>query len=238
MPWFRFLQIGVSLVFLSGLVLNAPKLMDWINQPIARVEVHAPFRHLEPERIEQNLLMHLQDRFFALDLEAIRQQLLAMPWIKKVSVRRAWPDRLLVSVDEQQAIARWGERQLISSEGEVFTPDSLEVFSGLPKLVGLENRSEEVLQQYLAISQLLRPIGLGISRLEMTETGGWNFTAGHVVVNMGRDRKMERLQRFIRLYHTRLETEWNSVTRVDLRYLNGVAVAWNEELTELSAGSL
>ena len=218
---------------LSGLALSAPKLMSWINQPIARVEVHAPFKYLEQERVEQDLLAHLQDRFFRLDLGAVRRELLDMPWVKKVSVRRAWPNSLLISVDEQQAIARWGERQLISSEGEVFTPDNLEAFTLLPKLVGLENQSEEVLQQYLAISQLLRPMGLGISRLEMTETGGWNFTTGHVVINMGRDRKMERLQRFIRLYHARLEPRWPQVARVDLRYLNGVAVAWNEELSEL-----
>ena len=210
-----------------------PKLLDWVNQPITRVEVHAPFKYLERNRIEQDLLIHLQERFFELDLSAIREQLLMVPWVKKVSVRRVWPDRLLVSIDEQQAIARWGGRQLISSEGDVFTPGSLDAFSALPKLVGLENQSEEVLQQYLAISQLLRPMGLGISRLEMTESGGWNFTAGHVVINMGRDRKMERLQRFIRLYHTRLERKWPSVARVDLRYLNGVAVAWNEELSEL-----
>ena len=211
----------------------APKLLDWLNQPIARVEIHAPFKYLEQDRVERDLLAHLQDRFFGLDLSAIRQQLLRMPWVKKVSVRRAWPDHLLISIDEQQAIARWGERKLISSEGEVFTPDNLDAFSALPKLVGVENQSEEVLQQYLAISQLLRPVGLGLSRLEMTDTEGWNFTAGHVVVNMGRDRKMERLQRFIRLYHARLEPKWPSVARVDLRYLNGVAVAWNEELSEL-----
>ena len=220
-------------MILSGVALSAPGLMDWVNQPIARVEVHAPFKHLEQERIEQGLLAHLQDRFFRLDLGAIRQQLLDMPWVKKVSVRRAWPNSLLVSIDEQQAIARWGERQLISSDGEVFAPENLDAFKTLPKLVGLENQSEEVLQQYLAISQLLRPMGLGLSRLEMTGTGGWNFTTGHVVIDMGRDRKMERLQRFIRLYHARLEPEWPQVARVDLRYLNGVAVAWNEELPEL-----
>ena len=222
----------VSVMILSGLVVSAPKLMNWINQPIARVEVHAPFKNLEQGRVERDLQKYLQSRFFELDLKGVRQKLLTVPWIKRVSVRRAWPDRLLVSIEERQAIARWGERQLISSEGNVFTPDNLDAFDGLPKLVGLESQSEEVLQQYLAISQLLRPMGLGISRLEQSDIGGWDFTAGHALVNMGRDRKMERLQRFIRLYYARLESKWSSVARVDLRYLNGVSVAWNEKLPE------
>ncbi|WP_257284118.1 cell division protein FtsQ/DivIB [Endozoicomonas sp. SESOKO1] len=232
LPWKRVLQVSVSLFLLVGLVASMPWLMNWLNQPIARVEVHAGFEHLSREQVERALHPHLQERFFALDLVEMQQVLLAMPWVKSASVRRQWPDGVLVSLKEQQPVARWGRNHLISNEGEVFAPEDFVGFSAMPVLDGHEEMAAEVMQQYLAISQLLRPIGLKLTMLKRSNSGSWRFTVGHVEVNIGRDRRMERLQRFVRLYHARLETRWNQVRRVDLRYLNGASVAWGETLVK------
>lgn len=227
LPWKRVLQIVVSLFLLLGLVCSAPWLMNWLNQPIARVEVHAGFEHLSRDRVEQKLYPLIRQRFFFLELKEMRQVLLNMPWVKNASVRRHWPDSIQVSLEEQQPVARWGSRHLISNEGEVFTPEDIAAFSMMPILDGSEGAAAEVMQQYLAISQLLRPMGLKLKTLKRSESGSWRFTVGHVEVNIGRDRKMERLQRFVRLYHAELESRWKQVRRVDLRYLNGASVAWN-----------
>ena len=230
MPWKRVLQTVVSLFLFLGLVGSAPWLMNWLNQPIARVEVHAGFEHLSREQVEQKLHPLLQERFFALELQEMRQVLLDMPWVKDASVRRHWPDSVQVSLEEQQPVARWGSHHLISNEGDVFAPEDIAAFSLMPVLDGPEESAAEVMQQYLAISQLLRPMGLKLKTLKRSESGSWRFTVGHVEVNIGRDRKMERLQRFVRLYHARLESLWKQVRRVDLRYLNGASVAWNGTL--------
>ncbi|WP_257296429.1 cell division protein FtsQ/DivIB [Endozoicomonas sp. YOMI1] len=235
LPWKRVLQVLVSLFLLAGLLASTPWLMNWLNQPIARVEVHAGFEYLSREQVESVLQPHLQKRFFALDLSEMQLVLVAMPWVKSASVRRQWPDSVQVSLEEQQPVARWGSNALISNEGEVFAPEDIAGFSAMPVLDGPEEMAAEVMQQYLAISQLLRPMGLRLTMLKRSNSGSWRFTIGHVEVNIGRDRRMERLQRFVRLYHARLETRWNQVKRVDLRYLNGASVAWSETLVK--AGS-
>ncbi|MGO0308018.1 cell division protein FtsQ/DivIB [Endozoicomonas acroporae] len=232
LPWKRVLQVLVSLVLLAGLLGSMPWLVNWLNQPIARVEVHAGFEYLSREQVEGVLQPHLQDRFFALDLRQMQQVLMAMPWIKTASVRRQWPDSVQVSLTEQQPVARWGNSALISNEGEVFAPEDIAGFSAMPVLDGPEELAVEVMQQYLAISQLLRPMGLRLTMLKRSNSGSWRFTIGHVEVNIGRDRRMERLQRFVRLYHARLEPRWDQVKRVDLRYLNGASVAWSETLVK------
>ena len=135
-----------------------------------------------------------------------------------------------MSLSEQQPVARWAGNALISNEGEVFAPEDITGFSAMPVLDGPAEMAVEVMQQYLAISQLLRPMGLRLTMLKRSNSGSWRFTIGHVEVNIGRDRRMERLQRFVRLYHARLEPRWSQVKRVDLRYLNGASVAWSEAL--------
>ncbi|MFK0572867.1 cell division protein FtsQ/DivIB [Endozoicomonas sp.] len=227
-PWKSVLQIVISLFLLAALVVSAPWLMNWINQPISRVEVHSAFEYLSREQVEKELQPLLQARFFSLDLKQMQAVLLEMPWVKEASVRRHWPDSVQVSLEEQEPVARWGRTHLISNEGEVFTPEDIADFSAMPVLAGAEESATEVMQQYLAISQLLRPMGLRLKTLKRSGSSSWRFTVGHVEVNIGRDRRMERLQRFVRLYHARLESRWQEVERVDLRYLNGASVAWSQ----------
>ncbi|MGB0359787.1 MAG: cell division protein FtsQ/DivIB [Endozoicomonas sp.] len=228
LDWKRILQLLIAAACISGLILLAPSVMDWLNQPIARVEVHSAFMHQSRQDVEAVVEPLLQEHFFRLDLEVIHDTLIALPWVKEASVRKQWPDRLMIILEEKQAIARWGQRRLISNEGIVFEPKDIAGFSDIPVLTGPDESGEEVMQQYLAIGQLLRPIGLKLQVLTLNDSGSWSFVIGHVQVNIGRDRQMERLQRFMRLYHIRLESRWQDVIRVDLRYLNGASVAWRK----------
>ena len=51
-----------------------------------------------------------------------------------------------------------------------------------------------------------------------------------VVVELGREQLAQRLQRFASLYAGPLRQEWENVKRVDLRYTNGVAVRWRDDV--------
>ena len=226
------LKILVFFFCIAYFVVLAPELMNWLNRPIARVEVHASFENVSKKELEKVMLPFLQKRFFALQLEAVQNAILEMSWVKKASVRRHWPDVISVKLEEQQPVARWSNSYLISIEGEIFAPDKITDFTSMPVLDGSEELAPEVMQQYLALGQLLRPLGLKVKTLKRSDSGSWRFIVGHVEVNIGRDRRMERLQRFVRLYHAELESRWKQVKKVDLRYLNGASVAWGEIATK------
>ncbi|WP_252179352.1 cell division protein FtsQ/DivIB [Endozoicomonas sp. 4G] len=227
-PWQRCLGL-TAICALGGVLLWIwPTLMMWVNQPIARVEVRSTFNYLEPGEVEKQLAPWLVNRFFYLDLKAMREVVLDMPWVREVSLRREWPNTLIVRLEERKPIARWQDDALIDEDGGVFRPESLEAFSKLPKLAGREDRSQDIMQQYLAFSQVIRPLGVAVRELQLSTTDSWWLRVDHVEVNLGRDRRMERLQRFIRLYHARLDDRWQDVKRIDLRYLNGASVAWKQ----------
>lgn len=219
-------QLLFSLLFVTVLVVFWPKLSFWLNQPIRRVEVHAPFRFLQKDQIEQLLVPFLGQRFFQLDMAGVQYALADQPWVGNVAISKGWPDQLVVTLTEKEAVARWYDQQLITGDGEVFSPADISRFAVLPVLRGPRSQARAVMSQYLAISQLLRPMGLVVSELELSSAGAWRFNIGTVQVYLGRDERMVRLQRLVRLYHARLESRWDSVRRIDLRYTNGAAVAW------------
>lgn len=73
------------------------------------------------------------------DLPAIRQRLLALPWVADASVGRRLPDTLSIQIVERRPVALWQHRQkfaLIDINGEVLPSPKLARFAALPVVVG------------------------------------------------------------------------------------------------------
>jgi cell division protein FtsQ len=74
-----------------------------------------------------------------LDLPAMRQRLLGLPWVLDASVARHWPDRIVVHVVERRPVAIWqhqGRLHLIDRQGGLLPSDRLDNFSDLPLVIG------------------------------------------------------------------------------------------------------
>jgi cell division protein FtsQ len=74
---------------------------------------------------------------------------------------------------------------------------------------------------------MLRPLGFSITRLELRERGSWFVsTAQGVELLLGRDHLVEKVQNFVAIYNKALKDKVANIASVDLRYPNGLAVAW------------
>lgn len=75
----------------------------------------------------------------AIDLEAVRQRVQALPWVRQASVRRVLPDTLVVDIVERRPLALWQHDKkfaLIDEEGQVILRDDVGPFSELMIVVG------------------------------------------------------------------------------------------------------
>ena len=76
---------------------------------------------------------------------------------------------------------------------------------------------------------MLRPMGFTVARLELRERGSWFLSTGQgIEVLLGRDHLVEKIRRFGAIYSKALKDQKDNIARVDLRYANGLAVAWRE----------
>ncbi|WP_281648894.1 cell division protein FtsQ/DivIB [Parendozoicomonas sp. Alg238-R29] len=225
-------RVAVALKFLvagtvlGGLMLSLPVLREWLDRPVAKVEVSGNFRYLNQDTLQEELEPYLRERFFSVDLRGIQQVLEDDSWIANVRVKKIWPDRVEVALEEEVPVARWQEKELISADGKVLRSRQGRSFSELPLLGAPEGREQEIMQQYMTLSQQLRLLGLRVEAVSLTPSGNWSFRVKGVAVQLGVDELIERMQRFTQLYYNRLQTRWAEVGSIDLRYRDGVAVAW------------
>jgi cell division protein FtsQ len=74
-----------------------------------------------------------------LEIEAMRERLIALPWIVSAEIERRYPDRLLVTVKEAEPMALWQRNQklfLVSRSGKVIETGDLGKYSRLLVIVG------------------------------------------------------------------------------------------------------
>ncbi|NIQ93088.1 MAG: FtsQ-type POTRA domain-containing protein, partial [Desulfuromonadales bacterium] len=98
--------------------------------------------------------------FFTLDLDELKETAARIPWVATVKVQKAWPDTVVVTVEEYRPVAHWNNDRLVSIHGEIFAVPEARKLQGLPWLEGQDQRFDEVLERWNEFNQALMPHGL------------------------------------------------------------------------------
>jgi cell division protein FtsQ len=194
--------------------------------PLREIAVLGRVAHTGHADIERATRAAISGNFFAADLGAVRAALEGLPWVRRVNVRRVWPDRLEVSLEEHVALARWGDAALVNTHGERFSAQSGEA---LPVLAGPAGSEGEVARRYRRFAEMLAPLGETPARLILTSRHAWQLRlSGGLSLELGRDLASDpverRLARFIAVHPQALARIARRLEHVDLRYANGFAL--------------
>ncbi len=176
--------------------------------------------HASTRQAVKNLIAHMPGGFFSMDLETVQSEFVGLPWVRQADVRRLWPGRLEVVLEEHRAAAAWNDRATLDIDGEVFP---VEPSRDLPRIYAADGMEREVARRFGEFSEIIKPLGMGIEQLVVTARQSWRVRlSGGISVELGRERINERLARFARVYPQTL-TLVGGIQRVDMRYPNGFA---------------
>lgn len=215
---------------------GAQRALPYVDRPISKVSVDGELSYISQHAVQQRIAPYIQASFLQINLSGMRQELEQMPWIAHAEVRRVWPDQIMIRLEEQLPVARWGDEALLNNAGHAFAPRESANYQHLPRLAGPQRAQRQVMQQYQVLSQMLRPLGFSIIALEMRERGSWYLrTAQGIDLLLGRDHIVDKMRRFAAIYEKALKAQQPNIARIDLRYPNGLAVAWRESVAPTAA---
>ncbi|CUX96329.1 Cell division protein FtsQ [Candidatus Gullanella endobia] len=229
------------LILLYTLLLGGWIIVDWMKDtyhlPLSRLIVTG-YRHYTTNDDIRNAILALgtTDAFIRQEVNIIHQQIKRMPWIKKISVCKRWPDELKIHFLEYVPIARWNDQYLLDSSSQVFSAPS-ERISNHPILMlyGPEGSEREILNEYRIMNEMLMTTKFQIKSVSMSARHSWQLTLRDgIKLELGRDDRAKRLKRFIRIYPILLQQAINDnkrISYIDMRYKSGLAVGWAEIYT-------
>jgi cell division protein FtsQ len=235
----KLMNISVAALVLVFVALCGVAAVRWVSRlsafDIAGITVTGDTTHNNSLTLRANVAPRIAGTFFTVDLARVRSAFEAAPWVRKAVVRRDFPNRLKVSLQEHYAVAFWGgdgEMRLINNFGEVFEANVDEVDQdSLPILSGPEGQGAEVLTMYRALAPLFAQMNLPIEQLELTGRGSWSVQlAPDAAMELGRgsvDEVLARTTRFVKTLTqvvTRYGRQANALEFADLRHENGYAI--------------
>ena len=108
---------------------------------IAQIRVTGQTTHSSAFAVRKQVLPQLQGNFFTIKLDDVRKTFMAQPWVRHATVRREFPNQLLVQLQEYEEAAFWGSEEqgfrLLDKEGVIFEANPDEISrENLPELDG------------------------------------------------------------------------------------------------------
>ena len=214
---------GYGLLSTPGVVENVT------NQRVEQVNIEGEINFISEQKVLSAVNNFISESLLLVDMEEIKHELEAMPWIRSVNIRREWPDTMVLSVVEEKAIARWGETRLLNQDGAIFSPDNIIGLENLAILSGPAGSERQVMEQYQLFSQLLYQRGFKIAELNLSERSAWKLTlANGVDINVGKTEVMQRMKRLVEFAGPALIEQMSDIESIDLRYMSGIAVKAKE----------
>ncbi len=209
--------------------------------PVNEVEVLGTLDYTDRNELRELVLAQTSNGFYRLDIDAIRQGVIRLPWVAEAHIRRVWPDRLSIDVVEHEPTARWNDDSLISKKFELFKPPQLAkngiqraewlaYFSQFPQLAGATGRHEAVLSGFRTMQVYLQDFGVAIDALTEDDRRSQTLVLeNNVTVELGNTDIEERTQRFVGIYTRLVEPLVGRAARFDMRYANGFAMTRMEQ---------
>jgi len=226
---FSSLSTVLLLAVLALVIYGAGLLYKQIDKPLTNVMIGGNFTFLETAELSELVVKEIDGGFLSTDLSRLGDVLREHPWVDEVSVRREWPSILKVEVIEEVPIARWGEKGFLNRLGEELLIENNSHLGALPVLRADFGSSRDMMENYQLMAELLIPTGLKIAELKRDSLGVWFIdTATGVRLVIGRDQVSEKIRRFTTVWAAGLSQQLKHIKTIDLRYPNGLAVAWKD----------
>jgi cell division protein FtsQ len=202
------------------------------------IHVDGDLAHNSALTIRANAAPRMAGSFFTMDLAATRRAFESVPWVRRAIVRRVWPDRLAVRLEEHRAVALWspaneaddGADRLVNNFGEVFEANLGDVEDdALPTLRGPDGASGHMLAMWARLQEVVAPLDTAhIDTLELSGRGSWRAELDSgAEIEFGRgsdDEVIERARRFVETVPQVTQRYQRALEYADLRHNEGYAV--------------
>ncbi len=217
--------------------------------PIRAIQIDGDLARNSVPTIRANATPFLAGNFFSIDLQRGRAAFEHVPWVRRAVVRRVWPDRLAVRLEEHRAAALWetevGDDRIVNDHGEVFEANVGDVEDdSLPSFAapaGSEALAAPMLALYGRLAPVLAKMDVAVSRVQVSGRGSWRIELDNdAQIELGRGSEEElvaRTERFVRTW-AQVAARWRApLEYADLRHVDGYAVRLRGVGTTSPAGA-
>ncbi|UJF19611.1 cell division protein FtsQ/DivIB [Vibrio sp. SS-MA-C1-2] len=220
-----FLSVVAMVVFLGWRTVNW--MTDANRLPLSKLLIQNQLHYTSESDIRYAISsLGGLGSFMTQNVDDIQSAIDQLPWVKQVSVRKQWPDKIKLYIREHQASAIWNDSALVSPDGTVFFGNAEDINDhSLVSFYGDDAQSEVILETWQKLSAIFAQDQLSISQVWLSPRYSWRVKLNNQIeLELGRSQLVAKVERFMVLYPQLPNRQL--IEHVDLRYDTGAAVKW------------
>ena len=237
----RFLSISIAVLVLSGLCWGSYRFVSYLHTA-QRFEVKAlaisgfngPLKRVTEDQVAGRAEFDVGTNVFKVDLDAIRERVEGLEWVRFAIVQRVLPDQIIVKVVEREPIGLsriGGEVYQFDTDATILEMDPLSGAS-FPILDGLRPREKEANLKKVAIyRKVLDELGqTDLSEVHINDTGEVSVVSASepMTVALGSTDYRTRWIKYLQL-KTQIQQQFPKAVKIDLRFKDQVIVRMKED---------
>ncbi|KAF3977778.1 MAG: FtsQ-type POTRA domain-containing protein [Methylococcales symbiont of Iophon sp. n. MRB-2018] len=200
---------------------------DWL--PVKYVRIEGAFQYMSKEKVKQVITAHVMNGLYNVEVKKIQQSVKQLPWVRKVKVKRVWPDAINIKIKEKEPILRWGKNKLLSRTGQIFIPDNMNDFRELPFMSGPEGSEKSLLVKMNEMSSALLKQNMKLTEFVVNKRRSWKLKLdNNLEIKLGTNDQEKKFKRFLKTFALIGREQIKKVAAVDLRYANGYTLRWKQ----------
>ena len=166
--------------------------------------------------------------FFDIDLNHLKNKLEKIEWVRKIDVRRSYPNEIIIDIEEHTPILRWNNKMYINKYGEKFNASKID--KSIPILISDESRINEVFAYFKLFNEKLssRKMDFKITKIMENEIRSLAISlSSGINIQLGSKDVNNKITLFFEIYKSLNTRDLNKIRYIDMRYSNGFSVGWN-----------
>ena len=222
-PFSKPIRLGLILLIIFAVYEISFHFVEPKLLPIKHIKMAAHHELINLTSLKTRMAQEVKG-FFSTDVMALKNKMLAEPFVDQVIIKRVWPDTLFINLTEVTLVANWGQDIFVTSKGDLIfaktaSKKQLPIFKGPTEYAG------KILAEFNALSALFQPYNLVISEVELNMRHSWQVTLDNgMKLLLGRKDIPEHISSFLAIYPKIKKRYNNEIISIDLRHSNGISV--------------
>ena len=166
--------------------------------------------------------------FFDIDLNYLKNKLEKIEWVRKINIRRSYPNEIIIDIEEHTPILIWNNKMYINKYGEKFNASKID--KNIPILISDESRINEVFTYFELFNDKLssRKLDFKITKIVENEIRSLTISlSSGINIQLGSKDVNNKITLFFEIYKSLNTRDLNKIRYIDMRYSNGFSVGWN-----------
>ncbi len=216
----------ISLLIILLIILKTNN-RELFHFPIKNV-TSSELINVNKDDISKNVKYLYSKSFFDIDLNYLKNKLEKIEWIRKINVRRSYPNEIIIDIEEHTPILIWNNKMYINMYGEKFNVSKID--KNIPMLISDESRINEVFAYFKLFNEKLssRKLDFKITKIMENEIRSLTISlSSGINIQLGSKDVNNKILLFFEIYKSLNTRDLNKIRYIDMRYSNGFSVGWN-----------